>query len=142
MKKIPQSKASKTVKNVSPQAKRKAALIIANTLILTFIYFGAMSIDQPLLSIVVTAVYWVAFAVLLTVYLIYNRAFSRKSISADMLPDSWSEEKKETYISDGKRRTENSKWMLAVIIPIMIPIMLDAIYLFTFEMLKGLFNFS
>lgn len=142
MKKIPQSKAGKTVKNVSPQAKRKAALIIVNTLILTFIYFGAMSIDQPLLSIVVTAVYWVAFAVLLTVYLIYNRAFSRKSISADMLPDSWSEEKKEAYISDGKRRTENSKWMLAVMIPIMIPIMLDAIYLFTFEMLKGLFNFS
>lgn len=142
MKKSSKNETSKIKKSISPQAKRKAALITANTIILTFIYFGAMCIDQPILSVVVTAVYWAAFAVLLIAYLIYNRAFSNKNISSDMLPDSWSNEKKEAYIADCKRRTERSKWMLAVIIPIMIPIMLDAIYLFTFEMIKGLFNFS
>ena len=35
-----------------------------------------------------------------------------------MLPDEWSPEKKTEFIEDGKRRLENSKWVLLVLIPL------------------------
>lgn len=129
----------KDFKSISPEAKKNFILLLANTVILTFIYFGSMGLDIPFLSIVVTFGYWIAFAGFLIAYIAYNRAFTRKNLTPDMLPDSWPKKKKDEYIAQGKIRFEKSRWMISVIIPIMIPIMLDAIYLFTFEMIKKLF---
>ena len=129
----------KDLKNISPESKKNFILLLANTVILTFIYFGSMGLDIPFLSIVVTFGYWIAFAGFLIAYIAYNRAFTRKNLTPEMLPDSWPKKKKDEYIAQGKIRFEKSRWMISVIIPIMIPIMLDAIYLFTFEMIKKLF---
>ena len=52
----------------------------------------------------------------------------------------WSEEKKQDYVNDAKLRLEKSKWMLAVIIPFMLTVLLDAVYLFTWPMVQNLFN--
>ena len=128
----------KSIRNVSPTAMKRAAITIVNTTILTVIYFGAMSIEQPILSAIVTAGYWLGFAGFLIAYIVYNRGFTRKDVTREMLPDTWSEEKKTEFIEDTKRRYENSKWMLTVIIPIMIPIALDAIVLFTWPIVQNL----
>ncbi len=130
----------KELRDLSPEAKRRAALLVGNTLILTFIYFGTMGLNEPLLSFIVTAGYWLIFAVFGLIYVIYNRAFTRRGVTADMLPDNWSNEKKQEYIADGESRAKSSKWMLTVIIPIMIPIALDAIYLFTLPIIQRLFD--
>lgn len=132
----------KEMRDISPDTKKRVALLIANTLILTFIYFGTMGLDQPVLSFIVTAGYWAVFGCFLVVYLIYNRGFTRKGITEEMLPDSWSAEKKAEYIADGAKRQQNSKWMLSVIIPLMIPIAFDAIALFTWPIIQNLFNFK
>lgn len=132
----------KEMPDISPDTKKRVALLIANTLILTFIYFGTMGLDQPVLSFIVTAGYWAVFGCFLVVYLIYNRGFTRKGITEEMLPDSWSAEKKAEYIADGAKRQQNSKWMLSVIIPLMIPIAFDAIALFTWPIIQNLFNFK
>ena len=117
---------------------KRAAITIVNTTILTVIYFGAMNIEQPILSAIVPAGYWLGFAGFLIAYIVYNRGFTRKDVTREMLPDTWSEEKKTEFIEDTKRRYENSKWMLTVIIPIMIPIALDAIVLFTWPIVQNL----
>ncbi len=127
-------------KDLSPEVRNRAALILINTVLLTFIYFGSQNINQPILSIIVTAAYWLILAVFALIYVVYNRAFSRKGITVEMLPDTWSHEKKLEYVEDAKRRLERSKWMLSVIIPFMITVMLDAIYLFTWPMVQNLFN--
>ena len=128
----------KSIRNVSSTAMQRAAITIVNTTILTVIYFGAMNIEQPILSAIVTAGYWLGFAGFLIAYIVYNRGFTRKDVTREMLPDTWSEEKKTEFIEDTKRRYENSKWMLTVIIPIMIPIALDAIVLFTWPIVQNL----
>lgn len=127
-------------KPLSPAAARQAALLFVNTIILIAIYFGTQNIGQPIISMIVTGAYWLILAVFAIVYVAYNRGFTRKGITVDMLPDSWSYEKKYEYVEDAKRRQERSKWMLAVIIPFMITVLIDAVYLFTWPMVQNLFN--
>ena len=140
-------------KEISPETKKRAMLIAANTIVFTVIYFAAMNLNVLLLpptllgfpvflGHVVTVFYWVALAVFFIVFFVYNRSFSRKGITVEMLPDSWSDEQKREYVEDGVRRLESSKWMLAVIIPLFVPIMLDALYLFTLPIIENLFSLN
>jgi phosphotransferase system glucose/maltose/N-acetylglucosamine-specific IIC component len=48
----------------------------------------------------------------------YNRGFTRKGVTPDMLPDEWSDAKKEQFIEDGKARIKKSRWMLYIIVPL------------------------
>ena len=132
----------KDFRSLSPEARNRVFLLVVNTAILTFIYFGSMGIGQPLLALIVNVGYWVILLALVAIYLIYNRGFTQKNILPEMLPDSWSHEEKAKYIADSNERYKNSKWMLTVIIPIMIPIALDAISLFTWPIIQSLFGFS
>ena len=138
---------------ISPRTKALAISLAINSALLLFIYFGTMSLDVVVFKAGVLApypifigqivyyAYWLVFGGFLIGYIAYNRAFSRKNLTADMLPDDWSVEKKNEYINDGIRRAESSKWMLSVIIPLLVTIAADAIYLFTWPMIENLFNF-
>ncbi len=132
----------KSARDISPEAKKRAALLVGNTAILTFIYFGTMGLEQPILSLIVTLGYWLLFAGFTIAYVIYNRGFTQKDITAEMLPDSWDMARKTEFVENSKKRQERSRWMLSVIIPIMIPIALDAISLFTWPIIQNLFNFK
>ena len=132
----------KSLRDISPEAKKRAALLVMNTLILTFIYFGSMGINQPILTLIVNVGYWAVLAVLAVIYVIYNRGFTQKNLKPEMLPDSWDADKKAKYISDAEKRDSRSRWMLTVIIPIMIPIMLDAIGLFTWPIIQNLLGLN
>lgn len=141
-------------KQLSQSAIKQIYLLIINSLILMFLYFGTMNLQVEIipagvltsypifLGQFVYVAYWLAFAGFLLAYMIYNRGFTRKGITAEMLPDSWSAEKKEEFIADGKRRIERSKWMLSVLIPLTVTIAADAIYLFTWPIIQNLFNIS
>ena len=128
--------------------------MLVNTAILAFLYFAVMATnivvippfvitEYPItLSQIVYTVYWAVFAAFLTVFIVYNRAFTRRGLTPEMLPDTMSAVEKAEYINDGKERLEKSKWMLSVIIPLLVTIALDAIYLFTWPMVQNLFNMS
>ncbi len=132
--------------SLSPEKKRLILTIAANSILLTAIYFGACyGITDPALwviSPIVSVGYWVVFAAFLVSYIVYNRAFSRKDLTPDMLPRDWPPEKREEYVADGKRRFEKSRWMLSVIIPLLVPIALDALYLFTLPLIQNLFGIT
>ena len=139
-------------KVLSKEARQRAYLLIVNTAILLFLYFGTMEseiviipagiVSQPpvMLGAIVCIAYWAAFAGFLLAYIIYNRAFSRKGVTEDMLPPTWSIEKKREYIDSAKERLERSKWMLSVLIPLIVTIGVDAIYLFTWPLIQGIFS--
>ncbi len=135
---------------ITPEAKKNLILIIANSLLSLLVYFSAMNLKVTVLKagviapypitlgLIVSVVYWIAFAGMLLGYIIYNRGFTRKNVTLDMLPDTWSKEKKEEFIADGKRRFEKSKWMLSVILPLLVTIAADAICLFTWPLIENL----
>lgn len=83
--------------------------------------------------------YMLATTVLALVYIFYNRGFSRKGITVDMLPDKWSEEKKEEFVNSARKRMNRSRWMLMFIIGFLFTFMFDSIELFVIPYFKGLF---
>lgn len=128
-------------KELSPKTRQLAISLVINSALLLFVYYGAISINVPIISIIVTWGYMLVFGGFLVAYIAYNRAFTRKEITVEMLPDDWSLEKKQEYINDGKLRMEKSRWMLSVIIPFLITFMAEALYLFVWTgWLEKFFN--
>ena len=63
-------------------------------------------------------------------YVLYNRGFSRKDLTADMLPADWSDEKKTSFLEDGERRMKRSRWVLILAFAIFATLAVDIIELY------------
>ena len=87
---------------------------------------------------IVMLIYMTLATALALAYVIYNRGFSRKNITADMLPESWSEEKKNAFIEDGKLRLKKSKPLLVVVIAFFFTFVIEAIELFALPFFSDL----
>ncbi len=70
--------------------------------------------------------YMTILAVLVLTYVTYNKGFSRSGITAEMLPDSMTEEEKTAFIEDAECRRKKSKWMIAFIFPFVFTFAIDA----------------
>ena len=137
---------SKDVKIISPEEgiskgdKKKAVMILAAVaaivVVASFYYFSLAFDFFP----IVMWGYMIALAALVLIYILYNRGFSRKGITAEMLPDEWTEEKKEVFISDGVKRLKRSKWMLILILAFLFTFLIEALTLFVAPMFSGLFD--
>ena len=125
-------------KPLSPETKKLAVSLVINSLLLLFVYYGAMGLNIPIVSMAVMIGYMVIFAGFLIAYILYNRAFSRKGITVDMLPDTWSLEKKQQYVEDGERRMKKSRW---IIIPFLVTFIAEALLLFVWSgLLENIFS--
>ena len=121
-------------KPLTPQAKKMMLRLLANTVILMVLYLWLPTqFDIFFLPLIYLGV----GAALLLYYVIYNRGFSGKNVTLDMLPNTMSLEEKQQFIEDTKARMEKSKWVLTVLIPIMLVFAVDMIYLFVIPMLFG-----
>ena len=89
---------------------------------------------------IVLIAYMAIETVFIIVYVLYNRGFSRRGVTTEMLPETWSEEKKEEFISNGARRMRRSRWMLVVIIAFLITFAIDIIELVVMPTLFGWFG--
>ena len=119
--------------------------IIGFSVFFCVFYYCAMEISarSPALKYffpVVMFAYMAALTVLVLVYIFYNRGFSRKGVTVDMLPDGWSEEKKEEFVKSAESRLERSRWLLVFIISLLFTFIIEAIVLFVIPFLKGLFT--
>ena len=104
------------------------------------IEFSAKNFDTPIFFQIVMFSYMAILAVLVFVYIIYNRAFSRKGVTEDMLPAEWSQERKREFIESGEKRLKRSKWILVLIIAFFFTFVVEAINLFLLPMLKDFFG--
>ena len=119
--------------------KRKAVTIlsmVALTVVVVAFYYFSLAFD--FFPIVMWG-YMISLAVLVLVYIFYNRGFSRKGVTPEMLPDEWSDEKKRDFIYDGQRRMKKSKWILALIIAFVTTFLVEALILFVAPMFSGWF---
>ena len=116
---------------------RYLALLIVNTVLFFSLYrillnFAEMS-QQTFPSFVVMVVYMALLLGFVLAYLIYNRFFYREGITVEQLSPLWSEEQKNDFIEDAKRRKARSKWMLLIIFPLVVTFMVDAFDLFVID---------
>ncbi|MBR2353258.1 MAG: hypothetical protein IKA76_01995 [Clostridia bacterium] len=112
------------------------SVLILSVAVLTFYRFF---LTRPGFPVVLT-VYMVLFALFILAYVIYNRGFSRRHLTKDMLPDEWSEEEKEAFLVDGKERMRRSKWMLLPIIALGVTFAYDMIELFVLPYFREMFS--
>ena len=89
---------------------------------------------------IVMFTYMVALTVLMFIYIIYNRGFSRKGITVEMLPEEWSEDKKLEFVENGKTRLRRSKWLLIFIISIFFTFIVDTFVMYAIPALQRLFS--
>ena len=80
--------------------------------------------------------YMIAEAVLVVVYICYNRAFSWRGVSEDMLPEKWDAEKKSVFLAECKERQKRSQWMLVAIISFLVTFICEALLLFLLPLVK------
>lgn len=82
--------------------------------------------------------YLVSLTAFIVAYIIYNRGFARKNMTADMLPDQWSYEEKREFLEDGERRLKKSSWMLMFIIAFLFTFSFDLFELYFIPWLNSL----
>ena len=70
-------------------------------------------------------------------YVIYNRGFSRKGVTVEMLPKEWSDEEKQKFVDDAKERAAKSRWLLVVIFALAFTFAFDAFEIFVLDGLLG-----
>ncbi len=63
-------------------------------------------------------------------FVIYNRGFNTKGKTPDMLPDEIPLSRREEMIREGEARLSRSRWALYVILPLLVTLLVDMIYLF------------
>ena len=114
---------------------RLLTVLVGNTVIIFAIYRLAL---QTKMFPWVLGIYLAAAALLTVAYVVYNRGFSRRGVTADMLPDTMSAQEKCEFIADGERRLKKSKWMLTILFPLLVTFGFDIIELFVVDYLKAI----
>lgn len=110
-------------------------MIIGNFIVFFALYMVGMHLNATVTFMIYTFVL-AAFAF---GYVIYNRGFSRRKVTLDMLPPEWPPEKKTEFIEDGKRRLEKSKWALTVLLPLILIYAYEVIEIYVIPKLQSLF---
>lgn len=88
---------------------------------------------MPQHSVVTASVYMIALAALSFGYVFYNRGFSRKNVTIEMLPLEWTEEEKRDFIEDGERRLKRSKWCLTLLIPLIFTFFMELFIFYIYD---------
>ncbi len=88
----------------------------------------------------VLAAYMAIAAIVIFTYVIYNRGFSRRGLTPEMLPDTMTKEQKQEFIEDGERRLRCSRPLLMLIFAFSFTFVYDIIELVTVPFIKEIFG--
>lgn len=123
------------MKPVSNKSKQMMLVLLLNTAVFATVYFLLVGISFP-----IHYIYLAVGAALLLFFVIYNRGFSAKGVTPDMLPDTMSMEEKLAFIEDGKQRLKRSRIILIFLLPIIFTFAFDLLYLYFWPMLESAFK--
>ena len=112
-----------------------SAVILGMAVLILYRYF----LTRPGFPVVLSAD-MVIFTLFLLTYVIYNRGFSRRNLTPEMLPDEWSAEEKEAFLESGRERMRKSKWMLVPICAFGFTFAYDMIELYVLPYLRAMFS--
>ena len=117
---------------------KKTLIYVVPTIIISAVMF---ILYRRLLNVFyyerVLTIYMALTTALLIIYLMYNRGFSRRGVTRDMLPPEWSEERKQEFIDSAQKRFKNSRWLLVVVSALFLVFVIDAIDIIIIPMING-----
>ena len=116
----------KTRKPITKEAKKTALLLLMNTLLALLIYFSCIALGFSAIFFVFVTL----AAVLLLVYVIYNQGFVLRGATPEMLDESLPVEERQAMIDKAAARYTSSRWMMTVIIPLLVAVLADALYVY------------
>lgn len=116
--------------------KATALLLLLNTALGIALYFILIHLGVWFMP----PIYLAVGAVFALIFIVYNRGFYAKNAKPEELPNTMTKQEKLAYIQDGKDRLKRSRWMLTVILPIVLTIAVDLIYLYIFPYVKEFFS--
>lgn len=120
--------------NVNPKAARRMLILFANTLGFATLYYVL-----PVLGFFyMPHVYLIGGGALSLWYILYNRGFSLKGKTPDMLSDTLSLEERQELIRASEEHFEKTRWVLLILLPLLLVFLIDTIYLFMIP--EGLFS--
>lgn len=123
-----------TETNISREKNRKKIIYAIIIVLNSILFYGIFAVlTRFSFWKTVEIVYLAALVAVGAFYVIYNRGFTRKNVSIDMLPNTMSEEEKRAYVEDGENRLKKSKWCIAILFPLLFTFFMDRFYLFVFE---------
>ena len=126
-------------KNRNKKINKSALVLLAIVILSSVLVYGTYKILLERFYLAVLIAYMVIETVFILAYLIYNRGFSRKGVTREMLPAEWSEDKKDEFIHSGEERLKSSRWMLVVILAFLFTFFIEIIELYFLPFLFGLF---
>ena len=109
---------------------RAGLLVLATIFAIAFYYY--MNIVWYEFTPYVVGAYVVGGELILA-YFIYNRAFTGRGVTYEMLPDTMSDAEKKAYLADVAGREKKSRWMLMAAYPLIITLMIDLFKLFVID---------
>lgn len=128
-------------RTVLKKESKRTLILLASLILSCIVVYG---LYRFLISTVNPEAVLIAYMAVSTVvifwYVIYNRGFSRKGITPEMLPASWDEEKKTAFIEDGKIRLRKSKPLLILVIAFIFTFALEAFELFALPFFADFFG--
>lgn len=120
---------------------RATALRLVSLIVVTMTVFSVYRFFLGRLYFEITlAIYLTVATALILTYVIYNRGLSRRRLSEDMLPKTWSDEEKREFLADGERRLRASRWMLIPIFAFLFTFAFDMLELYVLPVIRGLFS--
>jgi hypothetical protein len=117
---------SKACKPISKEAKKTALLLLMNSVLALVIYFGCTALNFHAIFFIYVAV----AAVLLLVYVIYNQGFVLRGATPEMLDAALPLQERQAMINKAAARYAASRWMMTLIIPLIVAVLFDALYIY------------
>lgn len=116
----------KQSKPITKEAKRMAVLLVCNSVVALALYFGCIAAGFPQILFVYAGL----AAALLIGYVIYNQGFVLRGVTPEMLDDQIPLEEREAMIARAAARYDDSRWIMTVIIPLVLAVLADALYIY------------
>ena len=117
--------------------KKHLVMLIVNCVVIIGLYrlFMNAAFEFTVQKVVVLT-YMIGASVLILAYVIYNRGFSGRGVTAEMLPDTMTEKEKDDYIADTAERGKKSKWMMTFIVPLLLALLIDLLDMYVLKNLS------
>lgn len=109
-----------------PDRKALLRMLLIHAVLIIGIYFLVVNLGFPYISLV----YVIVGTALAIGYLIYNRGFIYRGVREENLSDTLSTEEKQALLLEMRRRDYASKWVLTLLLPMIVAVLLDLLYLF------------
>ncbi len=126
-------------RRLTPAEQRRALLrlllLLAALAATAFLYYFTNSLFPYSFLIFYAAALLLGFG-----YVIANRCFSRSDVTASDLPPTMSAAEKQAYLDGRETRRRHTAWMLYILIPLLLVIGFDVIYLLQGENIAKLFR--